>query len=124
MRRQVGVDVGHANEGRTSPALSQDNLLPGDPSTRKVAVLAADGLDARQAASLVAALSDHGVSPVRRRAGAGGEGSVQALGQDAANTDGPAPPGLAHLRAHYTKRLKALTASGSVPAGEPSPTHV
>jgi catalase len=45
----------------TSPALSQANLLPGDPSTRKVAILAADGLDAAQAASLVAELADRGI---------------------------------------------------------------
>jgi len=52
---------GAGGHDRTSPALSQANLLPGDPSTRKVAVLAADGLDAAQVAELIAALSEHGV---------------------------------------------------------------
>ncbi|GAA1986835.1 catalase [Catenulispora subtropica] len=46
---------------RTSPALSQDNLLPGDPSTRKVAVLAADGVDSARVTAVVSALTERGV---------------------------------------------------------------
>ncbi|NUP48383.1 MAG: catalase [Catenulispora sp.] len=69
LAEQVAVGLGmtppdkapEPQHDRTSPALSQAALLPGDPSTRKVAVLAADGVDAAQVASLVAALENRGV---------------------------------------------------------------
>ncbi|AXI80567.1 catalase [Peterkaempfera bronchialis] len=44
-----------------SPALSQANLLAGDPATRKVAVLAADGVDAGQVAAVREGLAARGV---------------------------------------------------------------
>ena len=44
-----------------SPALSQQNLLSGDPATRKVALLAADGVDAAQAGAVRGGLASRGV---------------------------------------------------------------
>ncbi|MBS2532660.1 catalase [Catenulispora sp. NF23] len=62
----IGVDVpeqtGTANHGRSSAALSQQNLLPGDPGTRKVALLAADGVDVASAAALQSLLKQHSVT--------------------------------------------------------------
>ena len=46
---------------RSSPALSLQNLLAGDPGTRKVAVLAADGVDADRIGGVVERLAEAGV---------------------------------------------------------------
>ena len=50
------------NHGRSSPALSQATS-PGAPSTRKVAVLVADGVDGRGTRRLVTALRGQGAIP-------------------------------------------------------------
>jgi catalase len=47
--------------GRSSPALSQENLLSGDPATRRVALLAADGVDVFQATAVRGRLAERGV---------------------------------------------------------------
>lgn len=60
----IGVEPpepGRPNHGRSSPALSQDNQ-PRSPATRKVAVLAADGVDHRSLEAVRAALRDQGVT--------------------------------------------------------------
>ncbi|ACU72387.1 Catalase [Catenulispora acidiphila DSM 44928] len=71
-----------------SPALSQDNLLPGDPSTRKVALLAADGVDVALVGDLVAQLRERGVTAevVGLHGGAlsGQSGEVSTIGVDKA----------------------------------------
>ena len=59
---QVPDDSGTAHHGRSSAALSQENLLPGDPSGRKVALLAADGVDVASAAALQSLLKMRGVA--------------------------------------------------------------
>jgi catalase len=61
----LGMEVpktnGESTHDRTSPALSQANLLPDDASTRKVAVLTADGLDAARCGALIDQLTGRGV---------------------------------------------------------------
>ncbi|MFJ6213459.1 catalase [Streptomyces sp. NPDC092296] len=50
-----------AAHNTVSPALSQQNLLGGDPATRKVAVLVADGVDGAQTAAVREGLTSRGV---------------------------------------------------------------
>ncbi|MDP8932430.1 MAG: catalase, partial [Actinomycetota bacterium] len=60
----VGVtsprEAGRPNHGHSSPALSQATQ-PGSPATRKVAVLAADGVDGTSLEAVLGALRDQGV---------------------------------------------------------------
>nr|WP_207386447.1 catalase [Protofrankia symbiont of Coriaria ruscifolia] len=51
-----------ANHGRGSPALSQDNTAKDSVRTRRVAVLAADGLDGETLTTVKAGLTDAGAS--------------------------------------------------------------
>ncbi|WP_425266105.1 catalase [Amycolatopsis regifaucium] len=64
---------------RTSPALSQLNQPTGNPASRKVAVLAADGVDTVGVGRLVAALTEQGaivevLAPTEAELRPGGEG--------------------------------------------------
>jgi catalase len=49
-----------ANHGRRSPALSQDNAPQGTIATRKVAILAAEGVDGAQLGAIADALTERG----------------------------------------------------------------